>query len=78
MRAGWRLILRIRLAKAADPSRRGHALLKGCETAIRAAAIFVTVVRAPGIVLSLDPISNADHTDANAQQEQQEPHGRLP
>jgi hypothetical protein len=38
MRTRWRLVLRIRLTIAAEPSRGLHALLKGRETAIRPAA----------------------------------------
>jgi hypothetical protein len=78
MRTRWRLVLRIRLTIAAEPSRGFHALLKGRETAIRPAAIRPAVVqRAPRIVLSLSAISKADDTEANSEHEQQEPHGRL-
>src|ERR1700687_2991921 len=54
MRSGRRLILRIEVAKASEPERGGHALFKGCETAIRAAADRSTAVNgAPWIVLGL-------------------------
>src|SRR6516162_8951063 len=78
MRSGWRHILRISLAIAAETPGRLHALFKGYETAIRAAATPATVVRTPRIVLGLGACSNADDADANSQHEQQEPHGRLP
>jgi hypothetical protein len=78
MRSGWRHILRIWLAKAAKPPRSGHALLKGYEAAIGAAASSsLAVNRAPRIVLGLGTCSSADDTDANSQHEQQEPHCRL-
>ena len=70
--------MRIWLAKAAEPPSSIHALFKGYETAIRAAAAHSTAVnRAPRIVLSFRACSNADNTDANSQHEQQEPHSRL-
>ena len=70
MRSGWRHVLRIWLAKAAEPPSSIHALFKGYETAIRATAAHSTAVnRAPRIVLI------ADNTDANSQHEQQEPPG---
>jgi hypothetical protein len=79
MRSGRGLILRIEVAKASEPARGGHALFKGCETAIRAAAgRSLAVNRAPRIVLCLGACSNADDKDANSQHEQQEPHGSLP
>lgn len=78
MRSGRGLILRIEVAKASEPARGGHALFKGCETAIRAAADRSTAVnRAPRIVLSLGMISKADDTEANSKHEQQEPHSSL-
>ena len=78
MRSGWRHILRIWLAKAAEPPSSIHTLFKGYETAIRAAAAHSTAVnRAPRIVLSFRACSKADNTDANSQDEQQEPHSRL-
>ena len=78
MRPGWRHVLRIPLAVTAKSARGFHALLKCCEAAIRAAAVVAhTVVCAPRIVLGLGACSNADHTDANSQHEQQEPHGSL-
>src|SRR5215469_17377756 len=70
-------VLCIRLAVAAEPSRGFHALLKCCETAICAAAVKVTVISAPRIVLGLGACSNADDADTNSQHEQQEPHRRL-
>ena len=70
--------MRIPLAVAAKSARGFHALFKGYETAIRAAAAHSTAVnRAPRIVLSFRACSNADNTDANSQHEQQEPHSRL-
>jgi len=78
MRSGRGNILRIKVAKASHPSRGFHALFKGYETAIRAAADCSTAVnRAPRIVLGLGACSNADDTDANSQHQQQEPHNRL-
>jgi hypothetical protein len=71
------LILSIAIAKASEPARRGHALFKGYETAIRAADRSHAVNRAPWIVLGFGACSNADDTDANSQHEQQEPHSRL-
>jgi hypothetical protein len=53
MRSQWGLVLRIRLAIAAEPSRGDHALLKGRETAICPAAVDVAVNCTPGIVLGL-------------------------
>ena len=76
MRSGWRHILRIWLAKAAEPPSSIHALFKGYETAIRAAAR-IAVIRAPRIVLGFSACSNADDRDTNSQHEQQEPHSRL-
>jgi hypothetical protein len=68
----------IPLAKAADLAHGVETLLKRCEPAIcTAAAMPITVVRAPRIVLSLGMRSNADETDANSQYEQQEPHSGL-
>jgi hypothetical protein len=79
MRSGRGLILRIPVAKASEPARRGHALFKGYETAIRAAAgPSPAVNRAPRIVLGLSACSDADDKDANSQHQQQEPHGSLP
>ena len=66
MRARWGLVLRILLAKAANPTNSLQALLKCCEPTIRAAAarVAATVGRAPGIVLRLgvrsDPNANAN------------------
>ena len=77
MRPGRGNILRVRLAVAAKSARGIHALFKAYETAIRAAAIPATVVRAPRIILCLGACSNADDADANSQHEQQEPHSRL-
>jgi hypothetical protein len=78
MRSERGLILRIEVAKASEPARGGHALIKGCETAIRAAAgRSLAVDRAPRIVLCLGTISKADDTEANSQHEQQEPHSSL-
>src|SRR6516164_1578877 len=67
MRSGWRHILRISLAIAAETPGRLHALFKAYETAIRAA--LATVVRTPRIVLGLGACSNADDADANSQHE---------
>jgi len=80
MRTRWRLVLRIRLTIAAEPSRSFHALLKGRETAIRPAArCSLAVNRAPRIILCLGACSNADDGEANSrQEEEQELHGRLP
>src|SRR5215469_13083949 len=77
MRSGWRHILRISLAIAAETPGRLHALFKAYETAIRAAATPATIVRAPGIVLGLGATANSQDTDTNSQDEQREPHGRL-
>jgi len=61
MRSGWRLILRIRLAKAAYPTHSGLTLLNCRKAAIRGAAIVATAVnRAPWIVLSLG--RNVEHS----------------
>jgi hypothetical protein len=50
--AGWRLVLRIGLAKAAEAARGLHALLKCCEATVCAAAAHAAAVkRAPRIVL---------------------------
>jgi hypothetical protein len=78
MGSGWRHVLRIWLAQAAEPACRRHALIERhkstiCATTGRAAA----VNGAPWIVLRLSAISNADETDANSHDEKQEPHGRL-
>jgi hypothetical protein len=70
--------LRIWLAEAAEPPGGIHALFKGYETAIRAAARLTAVKRAPRIVLGFGACSNADETDANSQHEQQEPHSPPP
>jgi hypothetical protein len=79
MRSGRRLILRVAVAKASEPARRGHALFKGYETAIRAATGPSSAVnRAPRIVLGLSACSKANDIDANSEHEQQEPHGSLP
>jgi hypothetical protein len=64
-----RLVLRIRLAKAAKPPRCIHALTKGHESAVRTASS-ATVNRAPRIILGLGAISNADENSAKYQQEQ--------
>jgi hypothetical protein len=78
MWAGRGLVQVIALTESADPAHGVQTLLKGCETAIRAAAVPVaTVVCAPRIVLGLGAISNADDTDANSQDERQEFHGHL-
>jgi hypothetical protein len=77
MQPRWRHILRIWLAKAAEPPRGIHALLKGREAAIRAAASPAAVNRALRIVLGLGMRSDTDDTDANPQHEQQDPQGRL-
>jgi len=66
MWARWGLVLRILLAKAANPTNSLQALLECREPAIRAAAarVAATVGRAPGIVLRLgvrsDPNANAN------------------
>jgi hypothetical protein len=79
MWSGRWLVQVIALTKSADPAHGVQALLKGCEAAIRAAAVPVaTVVCAPGIILRLGTISNADDADAHSQGKQQEPHSRLP
>jgi hypothetical protein len=77
MRSGWRLVLCIDVAKAAEPARSGHALFKAYETAIRAAAFLAAIIRALRIVLGFGACSNANDVDADAQREQQEPHSRL-
>jgi len=51
--SGRWLVLRVRLTEAAEPARGVHALFKGYETAIRAAARLTAVNRAPRIVLCL-------------------------
>jgi len=78
MRSGWRLVLCIDVAKAAEPASGGHALFKAYETAIRAAAFLAAIIRAPRIVLGFGACSNANDIDANSQYEQQELHGSLP
>ena len=66
MRTRWGQVLRILLAKVANPTNSLQALLKCREPAIRAAAarVAATVGRAPGIVLRLgvrsDPDANAN------------------
>ena len=79
MRPRWRLILRIRLAKATDPAHGVQTLLERCEPAICTAATVpaTTIIGAPRIVLGLGACSNTDDTDANSQHEQQEPHSGL-
>ena len=67
MRSGWRHILRIWLAKAAEPPGGIHALFKGYETAIRAAARLTAVKRAPRIVLGFGATANSQDTDTNSQ-----------
>jgi len=65
-----RLIQVVELAKPADPAHGVQTLLKGCEAAIRAAAVRVsTVVCAPWIVLSFGATSNADDANTNYQHE---------
>ena len=66
MRSGRGLTLRIEVAKTSEPARRGDALFKAYETAIRAAA-----------GLGLGACSNGDDLDANSRYEQQKPHSRL-
>ena len=64
----WRwLVLRIAVAEPANPAHGVETLLKGCETAVRAAAVSaVAVVRAPRIILGFGAISRSDDTDANS------------
>jgi hypothetical protein len=67
---GWRLVQVVALTEAADPAHGIQTLLKGCEAAIRAAAVPVaTVVCAPWIVLRFGVISNPDNAEANSQYE---------
>src|SRR5215469_2615940 len=77
MWSGWRHILRIWLAEAPHSPRGFHALLKCCEATIRPAVVIAAVNRAPRIILGLGACFRTDHTDANSQHEQQEPHSRL-
>jgi hypothetical protein len=73
------LVQVIALTEPANPAHGVQTLLKGCEAAIRAAAVTVaSVVCTPRIVLGLSAISDADDSDANSQDEKQEPHGHLP
>jgi hypothetical protein len=66
MWSGWRHVLRIPLAKAAEATRGGHALFIACETAIcSAASVPTTINRAPRIILSFGPGSKPDETDAS-------------
>jgi hypothetical protein len=77
MWSGWRHILRIRLTIAAKSPRSGHALFKGYETAIRAAATLPAVIRAPRIVLRLGGRSDAEDGYENPGNEQRKFHGRI-
>ncbi len=76
MRTRWRLVLRIRLTIAAEPSRGFHALLKGREAAICTAHPTI-VNRAPRIVLGFSGFFDAEDGYQNSRNEQQKPHGRL-
>ena len=68
MRSRWRLVQVIALTEPADTAHGLQTLLKGCEAAIRTAAVPVaTVVSAPRIVLRFGAIFDADDTDANSQ-----------
>src|SRR3974377_1231943 len=69
MRSGWRHILRISLAIAAETPGRLHALFKAYETEIRAAATPATVVSTPRIILCLGACSDDYNSDANSQHE---------
>jgi hypothetical protein len=77
MRSGWRHILRIRLTIAAKSPRSGHALFKGYETAIRAAAAPPAVICAPRIVLRLGGRSDAEDGYENLGNEERKSHGRI-
>jgi hypothetical protein len=69
--AGWRLVLRIGLAKAAEAARGLHALLKCYEAAICTAAGRPAIVnRAPRIVLRLGSRAYCNSSDISCQQEQ--------
>jgi hypothetical protein len=67
---GWRLVLRIRLAKASYSAHCVQALLECRKPAIRAAVMSAIVIGAPRIVLGLSMLSNAHNSDANTQHEQ--------
>jgi hypothetical protein len=74
--------LRISIAKAAEPARGGHALFKGYETAIRAAADRSTAVnRAPRIVLSfglsIEHSCCNDHAERKQDKSHLSPHTTL-
>jgi hypothetical protein len=78
MWSGRWLVQVIALTESADPAHGVQTLLKGREAAIRAATVTIaTVVCAPRVVLRFGAISNADDANANSQDEDQEPHGRL-
>jgi hypothetical protein len=67
---GWRLVLRIRLAKASYSAHCVQALLERRKPAIRAAVMSAIVIGAPRIVLGLSTLSNAHNSDADTQREQ--------
>jgi hypothetical protein len=78
MRPGWRLVLRISLAKAAEPAGGIHALLKCCKAAICAAARPTAVNRAPRIVLGLGSRHYPGSQDENCQHKNQDFHDQSP
>jgi hypothetical protein len=53
-------------AEATEPTHGGHALLKGCEPAMRA-ALKLAAQRAPRIILSFSTAAEHSRTDENSQ-----------
>jgi hypothetical protein len=74
---GWRNVLRIGAAEAANPPHRGHALLAGDEAAI-VSRIANIISRAPRIILRLCARVYSDCHGENRQYEKQNSHGGLP
>jgi hypothetical protein len=77
MRPRWRHVLRIRLAKAAEPPRSIHTLFKAYEAAIRTAANPAAVNRAPGVILGFGRSVERGCNSDNAERKQEKFHGCL-